>query len=261
MGVRIIGNRPDTQNPNSGRSPLALRRICGVCQHFQGDSIVAVGRCARLGRDALSGRARASDCEYWGRRTVAPGQGARMRPVADSVQKISAGVPSAKPYRTSAAVPLEDRLKQYPILASEGLTLPQAAARLNVRRATIVRDLWKRGLRWTVLRGDHNHVVSSIECVTAAVADVFGVSVDQMRGRSRTADVSAARGVAFVLALDMTDSSARAVGRYFDGRNGKTVSPVAEAARRNVVPKRADDVARARALAVDLFKGGDGYVR
>jgi hypothetical protein len=59
--------RDNGSNPRSGTCALHLRRICGVCPHFEGGGIRASGRCGLLGRD-VSGRSDAARCEHWERR-------------------------------------------------------------------------------------------------------------------------------------------------------------------------------------------------
>lgn len=245
MVLRQIGHRADDRNPLSGRCPLALRRICGVCRHFQGANIRAVGRCVKFGYGRLGGPSSAADCQDWERRTVAPGQSAGPVPLPPDY------APPVRPrlQRQPGAVPLAQRLEMYPKLAQEGLTLPQAARRLKVGRATIVRDLGARGLLWSELRGDGRPVaVTTLAAVVGAVSAAFAVSEADLLGRSRDRDVSVARGVAFVLAVDLTGLSLSAIGRHFGGRDANTIGPVVRRARARMIT---DTARRARKLALD----------
>lgn len=249
MGLRIINSRADERNPNSGRCPLALRRICGVCRHFQGAHIRAVGRCGRFGVSDLRGPSSAARCEDWERRTVAPGQKAVVDPLPVPVSASRA----AQGRRQPGAVSLQRRLEMYPKLAKQGLTLPQAAKRLKVCRATIVRDLGARGLSWTGLRGDARPVaVTTMAAVIRAVSTVYGVSEAELLGRSRQGYVCEARAVAFALAVDLVGMSLSEVGRYFDGRDPNTVGPVVRRARARM---DGDAPQRARNMALSLAHG------
>jgi hypothetical protein len=67
--------RPSDKYPKMGNCPIGLRRICGVCTHFGGDNIRAVGPCDKLGGD-VRGEADAAECATWSRKSAAP-QGGR----------------------------------------------------------------------------------------------------------------------------------------------------------------------------------------
>lgn len=67
-----LKRRAPEENPLSGACRPHLRRICGVCEHFDAASIGAVGRCSELGFVA-SGLRSAKSCALWSRR-MAGGQ-------------------------------------------------------------------------------------------------------------------------------------------------------------------------------------------
>ena len=58
--------RDPRRNPLSGSCKLSLRRVCGVCVHFDGD-LRAGGTCARFKLE-VEGRAGARDCASWARK-------------------------------------------------------------------------------------------------------------------------------------------------------------------------------------------------
>ncbi len=257
MDIRISGSRADGCNSNSGGRPLALRRICGVCRHFTGHNIRDIGGCAHFGYGEVPGTISAGDCDIWERHTVAPGETKVTRPtLPGGLTTTKVKVPRKPPQRNPNAVPLADRLLQYPLLAKEGLTLPQAAERLGVGRATIVRDLGERGLRWTVLRdGDKAAPAATLDDVVRAVSQVWGLDVAQLLGRGGDG-VGNARAVAYALSQDLTGLSSSRIGEFYAGRHGKTILAGADRARDKLFEKYADRVRRVRDLiAAQYLKG------
>ncbi|MEM1079237.1 MAG: hypothetical protein AAGI09_11965 [Pseudomonadota bacterium] len=61
--------REPTEVPTNPQCKMALRRVCGVCQHFTSseEGIVVPGACEKFRRE-VHGRWSAADCEGWGRR-------------------------------------------------------------------------------------------------------------------------------------------------------------------------------------------------
>lgn len=62
-------NRDKERNPFNPMCKLAYRRICGVCQHFQGDHMRDTAGCSRF-NFVVNGRASASDCDEWTRKVA-----------------------------------------------------------------------------------------------------------------------------------------------------------------------------------------------
>ncbi|KQI66953.1 hypothetical protein AN189_18020 [Loktanella sp. 3ANDIMAR09] len=69
---QVVQQRPNEQNPRSGRCPMHLRRICGVCARFDGDTMRSRGRCAEYGAP-VSGAQSAADCTFWARKNAVAG--------------------------------------------------------------------------------------------------------------------------------------------------------------------------------------------
>lgn len=67
--MSIIVARDKHRQPQHPACHMAFRRICGVCQHFEGDNMRAAGRCGLLGED-LKGTSSAADCENWERKNA-----------------------------------------------------------------------------------------------------------------------------------------------------------------------------------------------
>ncbi|HPF69366.1 MAG TPA: chromosomal replication initiator protein DnaA [Candidatus Krumholzibacteria bacterium] len=60
--------------------------------------------------------------------------------------------------------------------------------------------------------------------VMSVVADVHGVTVDQLKSKRRTQDLARARQIAMHLAREMTGASLNQIGRAFGGRDHSTVA-------------------------------------
>jgi hypothetical protein len=56
-------------HPRHLTCPMHLRRICGVCAFFDGESMRSHGDCQKH-EFRVSGRASAADCDDWGRKHV-----------------------------------------------------------------------------------------------------------------------------------------------------------------------------------------------
>lgn len=68
----VLVPRASEANPLSPRCKTALRRICGVCRHFAGESLGAVGRCSLHHYAELRGMVSAADCDDFERPVVPP---------------------------------------------------------------------------------------------------------------------------------------------------------------------------------------------
>lgn len=68
--MKAMTFRPHEKNPLDPRCKPALRRICGVCRHFTGETICAVGRCNLHQYEDLRGMISAADCEDFERPVV-----------------------------------------------------------------------------------------------------------------------------------------------------------------------------------------------
>ena len=63
----------------------------------------------------------------------------------------------------------------------------------------------------------------TLRAISAKAAKYFSVTTRQLRGPSRTSQVVRARGVAMLLARNLTDKSLEVIGDYFGGRDHTTV--------------------------------------
>ena len=70
-----IPMRRSGENPRSSDCKLHLRRICGVCTHFGGAKIQAVGGCIDR-KVRVHGLSSGVDCASWSRKSAAPRGGA-----------------------------------------------------------------------------------------------------------------------------------------------------------------------------------------
>lgn len=61
-----LRHRPAERHPLTSRCPLHLRRVCGVCTHYDGN-LRDTGTCTRFGGDRRGGQS-AADCDDWERR-------------------------------------------------------------------------------------------------------------------------------------------------------------------------------------------------
>jgi chromosomal replication initiator protein len=64
---------------------------------------------------------------------------------------------------------------------------------------------------------------STIKSIQEAVAQLFGLSVEELRGDSTQRTVAVPRHIAIYLARQLTDASLPAIGRHFGGRHHSTV--------------------------------------
>ena len=64
---------------------------------------------------------------------------------------------------------------------------------------------------------------SKIEAIQRAVADLFGLSEEELRQMSTRRTVTVPRQIAMYLAKQMTDASLPEIGRYFGGKHHTTV--------------------------------------
>jgi transposase len=159
LNIRV-GVMPRQLNPRAHTTPLALRRICGVCRHFAGEGLAAPGHCARFGAD-VSGRASAERCDEWGRRTAGVDAPVEVRPVRPAAPAALPEACSPAPSVSEAEVPadaakrgpkasadIERRRATVRGLASEGKTLREAAAILGVSYETVRGDAKAGSIRF-----------------------------------------------------------------------------------------------------------------
>jgi chromosomal replication initiator protein len=70
---------------------------------------------------------------------------------------------------------------------------------------------------------------STIKSIQEAVAQLFGLSVEELRGESTRRIGAMPRHIAIYLARQLTDASLPAIGRHFGGRQHSTVmNPIAK---------------------------------
>jgi chromosomal replication initiator protein len=71
--------------------------------------------------------------------------------------------------------------------------------------------------------GDAQVRKSTIEAIQRSVADMFGVSVEELREENTRRVVTVPRQIAMYLAKQLTDASLPEIGRYFGGKHHTTV--------------------------------------
>lgn len=71
--------------------------------------------------------------------------------------------------------------------------------------------------------GDKQVRGSTIEAIQLAVADLFGLSVEELRQSSTRRTMAVPRQIAIYLAKQMTDASLPEIGRCFGGKHHTTV--------------------------------------
>jgi chromosomal replication initiator protein len=71
--------------------------------------------------------------------------------------------------------------------------------------------------------GDAEARRATIEAIQEAVADLFGLPVEELRRKSARGAVTLARQFAMYLAKFLTESSLPEIGRYFGGMHHTTV--------------------------------------
>jgi chromosomal replication initiator protein len=64
---------------------------------------------------------------------------------------------------------------------------------------------------------------SAIKSIQEAVAEMFGLAVEELSKESGPRDVAVPRYIAMSFCKEMTDASASEIGRYFGGRHSSTV--------------------------------------
>lgn len=171
MNIRI-GVMPRRLHPKAATTPLALRRVCGVCRHFAGAGIALPGVCTRFEAD-VHGRASADRCDDWGRRLAGVDAPAEVRPVRaarvaadrDAAPAGEMAVPvspdaaaATVPARRTYSVPpgpkrnpdTAARRERVRVLAADGKTLREAAALIGITYETVRRDARAAGIRFPV---------------------------------------------------------------------------------------------------------------
>jgi chromosomal replication initiator protein len=63
----------------------------------------------------------------------------------------------------------------------------------------------------------------NISSIQQAVCDYYKVSIEQLKSKRRTADITRARQIAMYLCRDLTENSYPKIGREFGGRDHTTV--------------------------------------
>jgi chromosomal replication initiator protein len=71
--------------------------------------------------------------------------------------------------------------------------------------------------------GDEQARVKTIEAIQGAVADLFRLSVEELRQQDTRRAVTVPRQIAIYLAKQITDASLPEIGRHFGGRHHTTV--------------------------------------
>jgi chromosomal replication initiator protein len=90
----------------------------------------------------------------------------------------------------------------------------------NLRRARVTTSQARTLL--SGLRDECHHLVR-ISDVERVVCEAFGISVQEMRSRTRRKSISCPRSVAMYVARRLTRSAWREIGQYFGGRDHSTV--------------------------------------
>jgi len=98
--------------------------------------------------------------------------------------------------------------------------LNRLLAYASLKKESVSLDLARRLLSDTSA-GNRKHV--TIEAIQQKSAEHFGVDLKMMVAKKKTADVALARQVAMYLARTLTDSSLKAIGDRFGGRDHTTV--------------------------------------
>jgi chromosomal replication initiator protein len=126
----------------------------------------------------------------------------------------SEGVELSEPVVTFIADKISTNVREL-----EG-ALNRLLAYASLKKAPVDVDLARRVLSDTV-GGARKHV--TIESIQQKSAEHFGVEPNMMVAKKKTADVALARQVAMYLARTLTDSSLKAIGNKFGGRDHTTV--------------------------------------
>jgi chromosomal replication initiator protein len=70
---------------------------------------------------------------------------------------------------------------------------------------------------------DNQPVPVTVDRIIAEVSRTFGVSVDDIRGKMRSGNISVARQVAMYVVREITQMSTSSIGAEFNGRDHSTV--------------------------------------
>lgn len=97
--------------------------------------------------------------------------------------------------------------------------------------------------------------VVTIQAIQAAVAEFFGLRVEEMRSKRRTKGVAFPRQVAMYLSRELTDASLPRVGEEFGGRDHTTVMHACQRVR-EVLRRDAHLAASLKRLVEDLQRAG-----
>jgi chromosomal replication initiator protein len=95
----------------------------------------------------------------------------------------------------------------------------------------------------------------TIQAIQKAVADHFGLRVEDMKAKRRTKGVAFPRQVAMYLARELTDSSLPRIGEEFGGRDHTTVMHACERVR-SEMQRDPHLAATVHALIQQLRRGG-----
>ncbi len=140
-----IGIVPRQLNPKAATTPLALRRICGVCRHFAGERIDLPGYCTRFEAD-VPGRGAADACDTWARRTA--GVDAPPEALRAALLARDEGRPEGARRGPQVKPDVEARRARVRVLAAEGKTLREAAAIIGVSYETVRSDAKAAAIRF-----------------------------------------------------------------------------------------------------------------
>ncbi|MER3455882.1 MAG: chromosomal replication initiator protein DnaA [candidate division GAL15 bacterium] len=131
--------------------------------------------------------------------------------------------------------------------------LVRVAAYATLTRVPLSVDLSREVLR--DILPQHRPQPITIQAIQRAVADHFGLRVEDMKGKRRTKGVAFPRQVAMYLSRELTDSSLPRIGEEFGGRDHTTVIHACERVRAEL-QRDPHLAATVHALTQQLRRGG-----
>ncbi|MDX1905033.1 MAG: chromosomal replication initiator protein DnaA [Thermonemataceae bacterium] len=99
-------------------------------------------------------------------------------------------------------------------------------ARSNLERREIDVQLAKETIKHIIQKSDERHpenIDTSIDGIQRAVCQYFGVTEQDLKGKTRTKSLALARQIAMYLCKEYTELSLKAIGFHFGGRDHSTV--------------------------------------